>query len=103
VRHARASWSPGGFTKNTDDMPVYLPNERGEVLNNDFFGGNLRGILEKLPYLQELGAEILYLNPIFFAFSTPTGTTPATTARRSAAPARRRTLRLSARKPTRAA
>lgn len=52
------------------DMPVYLPNERGEVLNNDFYGGNLRGIREKLPYLHELGVEILYLNPIFMAFST---------------------------------
>jgi cyclomaltodextrinase len=66
----RGKLEPWWLHENTDDMPVYLPNERGEVLNNDFFGGNLRGILEKLPYLQELGAEILYLNPIFFAFST---------------------------------
>lgn len=52
------------------DVPVYLPNARGEVLNNDFYGGNLRGIREKLPYLHGLGVEILYLNPIFMAFST---------------------------------
>ena len=56
--------------ENTDDMPVYLPNEKGEVLNNDFYGGNLNGIREKLPYLHELGVQILYLNPIFMAFST---------------------------------
>ena len=52
------------------EMPVYLPNEKGEVLNNDFYGGNLRGIQEKLPYLHELGVRALYLNPIFMAFST---------------------------------
>ncbi len=31
----------------------------------DFFGGNLRGIEAKLPYLQSLGVTVLYLNPIF--------------------------------------
>ena len=56
--------------ENKDDVPVYLPDEHGEVLNNDFYGGNLNGIREKLPYLQSLGVEILYLNPIFFAWST---------------------------------
>ena len=37
--------------------------------NNDFFGGNLNGIREKLPYLQQLGVSVVYLNPIFQAFS----------------------------------
>ena len=31
----------------------------------DFYGGTLNGILEKLPYLKNLGITILYLNPIF--------------------------------------
>ena len=31
----------------------------------EFYGGDLRGVLEKLDYLQELGVEVLYLNPIF--------------------------------------
>lgn len=62
--------APYWVHENKDDVPVYLPNERGEVLNNDFYGGNLAGIREKLSYLQGLGVEILYLNPIFFAFST---------------------------------
>ena len=30
-----------------------------------FYGGDLKGILKKLDYLQELGVEVLYLNPIF--------------------------------------
>ncbi len=50
-------------------LPSYRPNEYGKVLNNDFFGGNLQGILEKLPYLKELGVTIIYLNPIFEAAS----------------------------------
>lgn len=31
----------------------------------EFYGGDLKGIWEKLDYLQDLGVEVLYLNPIF--------------------------------------
>ena len=31
------------------------------------FGGNLSGILEKLPYLQELGIQVIYLTPVFLS------------------------------------
>ncbi len=30
-----------------------------------FYGGDLKGILKRLDYLEELGVEVLYLNPIF--------------------------------------
>lgn len=33
----------------------------------DFYGGDLIGIKEKIPYLKELGVTALYLNPIFEA------------------------------------
>lgn len=62
--------APYWVHENKDDVPVYLPDANGEVCNNDFYGGNLRGIREKLPYLHSLGVEILYLNPIFYAWST---------------------------------
>ncbi len=39
------------------------------VQNNEFFGGDLWGILEKLPYLHDLGVTVLYLSPIFEAYS----------------------------------
>lgn len=39
------------------------------VYNCDYFGGNLEGIKEKLPYLKELGVSCIYLNPIFEAHS----------------------------------
>ena len=32
---------------------------------NNFYGGDLQGIIDKLDYLQWLGVEVLYLNPIF--------------------------------------
>ena len=35
-----------------------------------FYGGDLKGILDKLDYLQELGVEVLYLNPIFVSPSS---------------------------------
>lgn len=33
----------------------------------NFFGGDLKGIIQKLPYLEELGVNALYLTPIFDA------------------------------------
>lgn len=30
-----------------------------------FYGGDLQGVMEKLDYLQDLGVDVLYLNPIF--------------------------------------
>ena len=50
-------------------LPSYRPNSSGKVLNNDFFGGNLNGVTEKLDYLQSLGVTVLYFNPIFEAYS----------------------------------
>ena len=50
-------------------MPSFLPDEEGIVRNNDFFGGNLEGIIDKLPYLKEQGVTCLYLSPIFEADS----------------------------------
>lgn len=55
--------------KDVGETPCYLPDKNGRILNNDFYGGNLRGITEKLDYIKELGADVIYLNPIFFAYS----------------------------------
>ena len=57
------------FHESWGGMPFSGPDENGIVWNNDFFGGNLRGIEEQLPYLEELGVTVIYLNPIFRAFS----------------------------------
>ena len=51
-------------------QPEYRPDhEAREILCNDFFGGNLRGIESRLDYLQSLGVGVVYLNPISMAFS----------------------------------
>ncbi len=31
----------------------------------EFYGGDLKGVLEKLDYLQDLGVEVIYFNPLF--------------------------------------
>ena len=49
----------------TDD-PMYLKDpDTKEIIAYDFFGGNLRGIIGKLDYLQELGISCIYFNPVF--------------------------------------
>ena len=50
-----------------NDEPDWRPNERGEVRNRDFFGGDLKGVIEKLDYIASLGVETIYFCPIFEA------------------------------------
>ncbi len=61
---------------NRSNKYMYLPskNERKIINNwfslpepygNDFYMGNLAGIIERLPYIKEMGVDIIYLNPIF--------------------------------------
>ena len=47
--------------KKVDDWNA-LP-EPMDVRN--FYGGDLQGVMDKLDYLQELGVQVIYLNPIF--------------------------------------
>lgn len=55
----RKDWG-GNIKKNTTN-PIKI--------NEEFFGGNLNGITEKLDYLKELGITCLYLSPICEAHS----------------------------------
>ena len=58
------------FLVNDWYTPAFYPKaENGSVSSWPFWGGTLRGIREKLPYLQSLGITVLYLNPIFEATS----------------------------------
>lgn len=54
---------------NLSDTPQFLPDQNGEVQNNDFYGGNLKGIAKKIPHLAKFGVSVIYLNPIFKAYS----------------------------------
>nr|WP_239534191.1 glycoside hydrolase family 13 protein [Thalassobacillus pellis] len=52
-----------------ENDPIYIRDENGAVVRWDFFGGNLKGITEKLDYIESLGVTVIYLNPIFEAES----------------------------------
>jgi alpha-glucosidase len=44
-----------------------------DLANQDFcnfYGGDLRGIMDKMGYLKDLGVEVIYLNPIFVSPSS---------------------------------
>ncbi len=56
--------------ENWEEEVHWQPEPDGQVLNNDFYGGNFRGIMEKLDYLASLGVTVLYLNPISKSFSS---------------------------------
>jgi alpha-glucosidase len=51
----------GGHSKKIDDW-----NKIPDVLDvNNFYGGDLQGVMDMLDYLQDLGVEGVYFNPIF--------------------------------------
>lgn len=53
----RDDWG-GSITKNTLNRTE---------LNYEVFGGNLKGVIEKLDYLKSIGVTTIYLSPIFMA------------------------------------
>ncbi len=58
------------FNEDWENGVVQFVEKQGEPLaNNMFFGGNLWGIIQKLDYLESLGVGVIYLSPIFKAYS----------------------------------
>ena len=56
------------FHENWNERPDLNPDPaNGDNQALDFFGGTLRGIEQKLDYIQQLGANVIYLNPVFRA------------------------------------
>ncbi len=51
----------GGHTVKVDDWNKY-PALMGV---REFYGGDLQGVLDKLDYLQDLGIDVIYFNPLF--------------------------------------
>ena len=55
-------------------VTVYLHKRWSELPvpgGSDFFGGDLQGVIDKLPYLHNLGVNAIYLNPIFLGAVEP--------------------------------
>lgn len=48
-----------------NETPDWRPDHNGQITNSDYFCGDLKGIEQKLDYLQNLGVTVIYLNPIF--------------------------------------
>ena len=49
------------------EQPELSLSANGDNAANDFFGGDLLGIRQKLPYIASLGVTALYLNPVFLS------------------------------------
>ncbi len=56
--------NPRTIHENWYDIPDFIYNNP-DYKANDYFGGNIAGIIEKLDYIKSLGVNIIYLNPIF--------------------------------------
>ena len=59
----------GRVMRAWDEEPFWREEQMNGIWNNDYFGGDLKGIEEKLPYLADLNVTCIYLNPIFEANS----------------------------------
>ncbi|QUI20808.1 glycoside hydrolase family 13 protein [Vallitalea pronyensis] len=51
----------GGLSRKITDWYAYP----GADSVRDFYGGDLQGIIDKLDYIQGLGVDVIYLNPVF--------------------------------------
>ncbi len=51
----------GDYSKKVDDWFKY-PAAMGV---REFYGGDIKGVWEKLDYLEKLGVEVIYFNPLF--------------------------------------
>jgi len=67
---------PEGYCRNYADASTSCPPRfaggtagREQPLGRDYMGGDLKGVDQKLPYLQSLGVTAIYFNPIFDAAS----------------------------------
>ncbi|MBE7057596.1 MAG: glycoside hydrolase family 13 protein [Ruminococcaceae bacterium] len=66
----RAVLKPNSFMySDWNDLPVYVKDSEHRIIKWEFFGGNLKGIQEKIPYIKILGADTVYINPVFEARS----------------------------------
>lgn len=55
-----------GIERHWGETPYYKAEQfGGRYTANDFFGGTLWGVAEKLPYIKGMGFDWIYLNPIF--------------------------------------
>jgi cyclomaltodextrinase len=54
----------------TNDPPNTKEWGKLPLTRDTFYGGDLHGIIKKIPYLSELGVDLIYLTPVFSSPST---------------------------------
>jgi len=62
---------PERFNRSKDSKGDFIPwnSVTKDVSNSLLFGGDIQGIIEKIPYLKNLGVTGIYFTPIFEAYS----------------------------------
>ena len=68
----RELYPPPKVLRRWDEVPtrgVYLPEANVWSHEIDFWGGDLQGLRSRLDWVQGLGADVLYLNPIHLAWT----------------------------------
>ena len=64
-RFANEKYEEEAYPEDWYELPSYERNEEGIIWK--FYGGTLKGVTKKLPYLKSLGVTCIYFNPIFKA------------------------------------
>ena len=62
--HRRLGQTPDLHASREEEVRWQAREFEKDYTPDDFYGGTLRGIRERLPYLRDLGVSCLYLNPI---------------------------------------
>lgn len=63
-KSGKVNFKKKGVLKSWDmDVDIHAPD--GTYTPDDFFGGNFKGIIDKLDYLSSLNVTLIYLSPIF--------------------------------------
>ena len=62
--HPLPSANTRSIHENWNDVPEFI-YDNPDYKANDYFCGNIDGIIEKLDYIKSLGVNIIYLNPVF--------------------------------------
>ena len=65
-RFANEKFEKTEYPEDWYELPFYDRGEDGSI-KWKFYGGTLKGVEEKLPYLKSLGITCIYFNPIFKA------------------------------------
>lgn len=60
---------PNRIIHSSWNEDIIVGGDKNGRWNNDFYGGNIEGIIEKLDYIKSLGTGIIYLTPVVLSQS----------------------------------